>query len=186
MVTDISKGRLFSVPMFRGLSTDDKPMDVPNGAEFYEMDTGINNYYDESTNEWLKVGKEEEGGGGGDVASNEIIKLVTVRVPQEGGSTTEQGLATEDNPDVPLTYSDLETLGIKTKPCWLRFSNTNSIAILTLWMDYDPGENNEGLRFLSGSYGSKPMVTIYRFGPNSHGEILRYNSTRDQGTISQS
>ena len=42
MVTDISKGRLFSVPMFRGLSTDDKPMDVPNGSEFYEMDTGIN------------------------------------------------------------------------------------------------------------------------------------------------
>lgn len=45
MITEVSKGREYSVPSFRGLSTDSKPTDAGNGAEFREIDTGDVYYF---------------------------------------------------------------------------------------------------------------------------------------------
>ena len=43
----------------RGLSTDTKPDDYPNGTKFVEMDTFVVYYFDESTGDWIT--KENEG-----------------------------------------------------------------------------------------------------------------------------
>ena len=37
---------------YRGLSTDNKPLEVPNGSEFLEMDTGTMCYYDADSESW--------------------------------------------------------------------------------------------------------------------------------------
>lgn len=37
---------------YTGLSTDEKPANPQNGADFYEMDTGKVYMYDKSTDEW--------------------------------------------------------------------------------------------------------------------------------------
>ena len=36
----ITRNTDYSIQRLRGLSTDTKPTDVPNGSEFREMDTG--------------------------------------------------------------------------------------------------------------------------------------------------
>ena len=81
MVTEISKGRELNVPKFRGLSKDDKPMNVPNGAEFLEIDTGDNYLFDESVPEWVKCNYCGGGGGGG--AGYTVTTTETVLVPQQ-------------------------------------------------------------------------------------------------------
>lgn len=55
-VSDVGKGRLFAVDYFRGLSTDSKPTNVGNGAEFLEMDTGDIYYFNETAKTWVKGG----------------------------------------------------------------------------------------------------------------------------------
>lgn len=54
MVTNIAYG--YSIE-YRGLSTDDKPTPLDNGAVFLEMDTGDVYLYDKENNEWLKLTK---------------------------------------------------------------------------------------------------------------------------------
>jgi hypothetical protein len=66
MVTDISKGRDSTVPVFVGLSTDTKPTDVDNGSEFREFDTGKLYYFDAENVEWYEQPGGGGGGGGGD------------------------------------------------------------------------------------------------------------------------
>lgn len=39
---------------YYGLSTDDKPIDVPNASTFYEMDTTSVYMFSEATHQWLK------------------------------------------------------------------------------------------------------------------------------------
>ena len=63
MVTEVLKGRDSTVAGFRGLSTDDKPTDVGNGAEFKEIDTGDIYYFNEAGSAWVKW---TGGSGGGD------------------------------------------------------------------------------------------------------------------------
>ena len=65
MITEVSKGREYSVPSFRGLSTDSKPTDAGNGAEFIEINTGDVYYYNEAGSAWVKYTGSEGGGGGG-------------------------------------------------------------------------------------------------------------------------
>ena len=55
-VSDVGKGRLFAVDYFRGLSTDSKPTNVGNGAEFLEIDTGDIYYFNEAASTWVKGG----------------------------------------------------------------------------------------------------------------------------------
>lgn len=42
---------------YRGLSTDEKPMDVPNGSGIFEMDSGKYFYFDEENKKWLIPGE---------------------------------------------------------------------------------------------------------------------------------
>lgn len=58
MVTPVGSGEV----KFRGLSTDEKPMNVANGSGFFEMDTGDYYMYDEENQQWLIPGVS----GGGD------------------------------------------------------------------------------------------------------------------------
>lgn len=53
MVTIINKGRHESILKLRGLSSDSKPTDVPNGSEFFEMDTRKTSYFNEATGTWI-------------------------------------------------------------------------------------------------------------------------------------
>jgi hypothetical protein len=53
MVTIANKGRDETFVKYRGLSTDDKPTDCPNGSEFLEIDTGKTYFFDEASGDWL-------------------------------------------------------------------------------------------------------------------------------------
>ena len=56
MVNDVSKGRMYNVSTFRGLSTDTKPTDTENGAEFQEIDTGDIYFFNAAASTWIRVG----------------------------------------------------------------------------------------------------------------------------------
>lgn len=53
MVSVINKGRNEAILKLRGLSTDDKPVNVPNGSEFFEMDTKATYYFNEAAGSWV-------------------------------------------------------------------------------------------------------------------------------------
>lgn len=57
----ITRNTDYSIQRLRGLSTDTKPTDVPNGSEFREMDTGKKFLYSAAGTEWI----EQQGSGGG-------------------------------------------------------------------------------------------------------------------------
>lgn len=42
-------------PEFRGLSTDEKPTDCPNGSVFFEMDTGKAYTFDVENSQWREL-----------------------------------------------------------------------------------------------------------------------------------
>lgn len=51
---------------YTGLSTDDKPIDIKNGDEFFEIDTSKTYIFDEQSKEWIEIiGAGGSGGGGG-------------------------------------------------------------------------------------------------------------------------
>ena len=54
-----------SLAKFDGLSTDNKPVDCPNGSEFNEIDTGDKYLFDADSEQWYKVPTGGGGGGGG-------------------------------------------------------------------------------------------------------------------------
>lgn len=54
-----------SLAKFDGLSTDNKPVDCPNGSEFNEIDTGDKYLFDSDNKIWYKVPSGGGGGGGG-------------------------------------------------------------------------------------------------------------------------
>ena len=45
--------RAYTTPMFVGLSTDTKPVNVPNGSRFTEIDTSILYFFDKTTESWV-------------------------------------------------------------------------------------------------------------------------------------
>lgn len=49
MITFINRGKINE---YYGLSTDEKPLDVPNASTFYEMDTGKLFLFDEDNMLW--------------------------------------------------------------------------------------------------------------------------------------
>ena len=53
MVTIVNNGYDENFVRLRGLSTDNKPTDVPNGSEFLEMDTCTVKYFDADAGEWI-------------------------------------------------------------------------------------------------------------------------------------
>ena len=64
----ITRNTDYSIQRLRGLSTDTKPVNVPNGSEFREMDTGKDFMYDEASGDWKEQPKK---GGGVAVAAVE-------------------------------------------------------------------------------------------------------------------
>ena len=48
------KRSLGEINEYYGLSTDEKPVYVPNASTFYEMDTASVYMYSAATDEWLK------------------------------------------------------------------------------------------------------------------------------------
>jgi hypothetical protein len=63
MITIVNKGRDEAIVIMRGLSTDTKPTNVPNGSEFLEMDTGFVCYFDADGIAWVGGGSDSGGGG---------------------------------------------------------------------------------------------------------------------------
>jgi hypothetical protein len=53
MITIVNKGRDEAIVIMRGLSTDTKPTNVPNGSEFLEMNTGKTYYFNETAGAWV-------------------------------------------------------------------------------------------------------------------------------------
>ena len=53
MVTIVNKGRDEAIVKLRGLSTDSKPTNVPNGSEFMEMNTSKTFYFNEASGTWV-------------------------------------------------------------------------------------------------------------------------------------
>lgn len=53
MVTIVNKGRDEVIVKMRGLSTDNKPTNVPNGSEFQCMDNGKTLYFNEAAGTWV-------------------------------------------------------------------------------------------------------------------------------------
>lgn len=53
MVTIVNKGRDEAIVKLRGLSTDSKPTNVPNGSEFLCMDNSKTLYFNEASGTWV-------------------------------------------------------------------------------------------------------------------------------------
>lgn len=52
MISSVEYGR---INKYRGLSSDTKPTDAPNGSEFYEVDTGSVYVFDAEGAQWCKM-----------------------------------------------------------------------------------------------------------------------------------
>lgn len=63
----ITRNTDYSIQRLRGLSTDTKPVNVPNGSEFREMDTGKKFLYSAAGTEWIEQPGSGGSGGGGSV-----------------------------------------------------------------------------------------------------------------------
>lgn len=75
---------------YAGLSTDVKPVEVDNGDEFQEINTGFVYKFDETGSEWVKQ-PTGGGGGGGTNDYNDLINLPQINgVTLTGNKTTEQ------------------------------------------------------------------------------------------------
>lgn len=61
----ITRNADYSIQRLRGLSTDTKPVNVPNGSEFREMDTGKKFLYSAAGTEWIEQPCCGGGSGGG-------------------------------------------------------------------------------------------------------------------------
>lgn len=59
----ITRNTDYSIQRLRGLSTDTKPTDVPNGSEFREMDTGKKFLFDAENQTWIDQANPTPSGG---------------------------------------------------------------------------------------------------------------------------
>lgn len=82
----------YTIQRLRGLAADTKPLDVPNGSEYLEMDTGDKYLFDAAGSTWIKQGN---GSGGGDSS------VVMYNVQYD---------ATNNNYTIPATAPELITI----------------------------------------------------------------------------
>lgn len=68
----ITRNADYSIQRLRGLSTDTKPVNVPNGSRFREMDTGKEFLYSAAGTEWI----EQQGSGGGSGGGGSVEPLI--------------------------------------------------------------------------------------------------------------
>ena len=71
----ITRNADYSIQHLRGLSTDAKPTDVPNGSEFREMDTGKKFLYSAAGTEWIEQPCCGGGSGGGGSVEPLIVEI---------------------------------------------------------------------------------------------------------------
>lgn len=95
----ITRNTDYSIQRLRGLSTDTKPTDVPNGSEFREMDTGKDFMYDEASGDWKEQPKKGGGGGGGGAP---VLRDITINNKRTVGAASAKrvivnGLYNSDN-----------------------------------------------------------------------------------------
>lgn len=79
---------------YAGLSTDVKPVEVDNGDEFQEIDTGFVYKFDETNSEWVKQ-PTGGGGGGGTNDYNDLINLPQINGVELIGNKTSTDLKIE-------------------------------------------------------------------------------------------
>lgn len=72
------------VEEFRGLSADDKPMNVANGSEFIEMDTGKKFMFSAADATWY----EQPSSGGSSGGDNSVMVLTPTKFYDGGGIET--------------------------------------------------------------------------------------------------
>ena len=101
----ITRNTDYSIQRLRGLSTDTKPVNVPNGSEFREMDTGKDFMYDEASGEWKEQPKKGGGGGGGEPL---IIEMVAV----------------EETHELSVTYKEIKDAMMEGKNVYLFYTTT--------------------------------------------------------------
>lgn len=77
----ITRNTDYSIQRLRGLSTDTKPTDVPNGSEFREMDTGKKFLFSAAGSEWIEQPCCGGGSGGGD---NSVMVLTPITFYEDG------------------------------------------------------------------------------------------------------
>lgn len=113
-----------------GLSTDVKPVEVDNGDEFQEINTGFVYKFDETNGEWVKQ-PTGGGGGGGTNDYNDLINLPQINGVELIGNKTsaELGLANSIEIIATLTLEEeAEGLVIDKDSSGLPFELTEAIA----------------------------------------------------------
>ena len=83
---------------YHGLSTDEKPTDVPVNSIFTELDTGTSFYF--SGGEWNEM-PAVSGGGGGDSGESGVEKFIVTLTYANDAWTTETSIA-----DIVSAYTD--------------------------------------------------------------------------------
>ena len=71
-----------NAPSFAGRSIDTKPLNVPNGSMFTEIDTGRDFCFDAENKKWYEC-KHSGNGGGGDKTKPLIESIVSTKLPNE-------------------------------------------------------------------------------------------------------
>lgn len=93
-----------------GLSTDNKPTDVPNGSVLYEIDSGVIYVFDEENKEWYEAissGGGGQGGGSAFITTNQGTAGQILSINGDGTMTWVDRCITEED-----VLEALEPLGI--------------------------------------------------------------------------
>ena len=86
----ITRNTDYSIQSLRGLSTDTKPVNVPNGSEFREMDTGKKFLFSAAGMEWI----EQPCCGGGSGGGGSVEPLVVHVIVENGVTQLDQTSST--------------------------------------------------------------------------------------------
>lgn len=150
MATLIRSGR---INIYAGLRGETKPVGVPNGSQFNEMDTGKWFVFDEENAAWhpMTIPAFADGGGGGGGGSDLVVAHVTV-----GAEIFESSDPQEITPD--KTFEELYAAG------------ANSAVEVSVQVQFDPSQPPFEYGKLFVSY-----VGVQNMDPSSDTMVLMYN-----------
>ena len=143
----ITRNTDYSIQRLRGLSTDTKPVNVPNGSEYREMDTGKDFMYDEASGDWKEQPKK--GGGGGD---NRFIVTCTPTAQDYSGT-------------MDKTQTEIDDAWNSGKSIW--FIVGGSVAPMVL-RDEGPDGNSYSTYTINKAMNALIVATTYHHS-NSYG-----------------
>jgi len=119
-VSDVGKGRFDSVDRFRGLSTDSKPTNVGNGAEFLEMNTGDIYFYNEAGGTWVK---------GGTIDQKPTDEQVETSVTAWLDDHITEGLVVDDTLTISGAAADAKVTGDHISNIESELMNTDEVSV---------------------------------------------------------